>query len=180
MNPPVGPSTLTIPEAVAMGSAMTNQTFTDTKYKVTGVIDEIVSTTYGNAYIKDEAGNRLYVYGIYDITGATRYDALNPKPVVGDTVTLLGVVGNYGGAQMESGWLQELVPGTGGTTPEQPPVNSTDSETSQQPSSGSEVEDSVQQSGGCGSTVSAGMASIAFLAVCAAVIKLRKKEENVA
>jgi len=125
VNPPAGDpegTVLTIPEAVAMGSAMTHNTTTTVKYKVTGVIDEIVKADYGNVYIKDEAGNRLYVYGIYDITGDIRYDALNPKPVVGDTVTLLGVIGNYNGAQMKSGWLQELIPGTG-TNPEQPPVN---------------------------------------------------------
>ena len=123
VTPPAGDedgTVLTIPEAVAMGSAMADKTFTTTKYKVTGVIDEIVKADYGNVYIKDAAGNRLYVYGIYDITGATRYDALDPKPVVGDTVTLLGVVGNYGGAQMKSGWLQELIPGTPVTPPVTP------------------------------------------------------------
>ena len=124
-TPPAGDpdgTVLTIAEAIAKGSAMEHGSSTDTKYKVTGVIDEITSTQWGNMYIKDANGNRLYVYGFYDITGDIRYDAMTTKPVVGDTVTLLGVIGNHNGAQMKNGCLQELVPGTG-TNPENPPVN---------------------------------------------------------
>ena len=36
--------------------------------------------------IEDENGNQIYVYGVYDATGANRYDAMENKPVVGDVV----------------------------------------------------------------------------------------------
>lgn len=92
---------------------------TTEKYLVKGTIVEIKSEEYGNMYIEDAEGNRLYVYGVYSKDGADRYDAMNPQPKVGDTVTLMGIACNYNGAQMKNGWLQELIPGST-TTPEQP------------------------------------------------------------
>ena len=55
----------------------------------------VVNATYGNLTIRDEAGNTLYVYGVYDETGSTRYDGLTHPPRVGDTVTLCGPVKKY-------------------------------------------------------------------------------------
>ena len=58
-------------------------------------------------YIKDENGNRFLVYGVYSEDGTTRYDAMgDKKPLVGDTITVYGIIGKYGdNAQMKSGWL---------------------------------------------------------------------------
>ena len=85
---------------------------TEEKYLVQGVVVEVKSTQYGNMYIQDAEGNKLYVYGLYDATGANRYDAMGEKaPKVGDTVILLGVAGNYNGAQMKNGWLQICIAG---------------------------------------------------------------------
>ena len=121
VNPPAG-NDLTIEEAIAMGTPMTHNTYTSEKYKVTGVIDEIYDTAWGNMYIKDAAGNRLKVYGTYDATGDIRYDALTVKPVVGDTVVLLGIIGNYNEeAQMKSGWIVEHLP-SGNPAPEGPVI----------------------------------------------------------
>ncbi len=63
------------------------------KYFVQGKIVEIVQTTYGNMYIEDENGNRLYVYGVNQ--NGVRYDGLTDKPQVGDTVILYGKMKNY-------------------------------------------------------------------------------------
>ena len=63
-------------------------------YMVSGVIDEIANATYGNVYLKDEAGNRVYVYGCYPGYGATGdarknlFETLGIK--VGDKLTVVG------------------------------------------------------------------------------------------
>lgn len=122
--PPVEPeypeadSTLTIAEAIALGTPMASDSYTPGKYYVTGIITEVYNTTYGNMYIKDEAGNILTVYGTYDATGTNRYDKLETKPVAGDQVTVYGVIGNYGGKpQMKNGWITGHTPGV-----EEPPA----------------------------------------------------------
>ena len=48
----------------------------------TGEITEIKNEQYGNLYIKDEEGNTLYVYGLYNADGTVRYDAMTDKPQV--------------------------------------------------------------------------------------------------
>lgn len=117
LNLPEAGSTLTIEQAAAIGADMEQDTFTEGKYYVTGVIENIKNTTHGNMTIKDSDGNTLYVYGTWSADGNTRYDALETKPVVGDTVTVYGVIGNYNGAQMKNGWITAHTPTT---TP--PPV----------------------------------------------------------
>ncbi|MBQ7392057.1 MAG: hypothetical protein IJV73_05160, partial [Clostridia bacterium] len=51
---PAADSTLTIEEAVALGTSKDHNTFTEGKYYISGIITEIKSTTYGNMYIQDE------------------------------------------------------------------------------------------------------------------------------
>ena len=103
---PAADSTLTLPEASALGLTKEHNTYTADKYYVTGVVEEIANSTYGNINIKDEAGNKFYIYGVYSADGETRYDAMETKLVVGDTVTLYGVIGRYNEtAQMKNGWL---------------------------------------------------------------------------
>ena len=117
---PAADSTLTIVDAVTLGDSMAHNTTTTGKYYVTGVVQEIKHTTYGNMYIVDENGNSIYVYGTYSADGSARYDAMDVKPVAGDTVTLYGVVGNYNGAQIKNAWIvahtaatpEETTPGT--------------------------------------------------------------------
>ena len=112
---PVDPTELTtIPDALAIGGAKDHNTYTTEKYLIQGVITEVQNTTYGNVIISDGT-NSILVYGMYSADGSVRYDAMTTKPVVGDTVTLMGVLGQFNGtAQMKDGWLQELVPGEGG------------------------------------------------------------------
>ncbi len=96
------------------------------KYLVEGEITEIKSTEYGNMYIKDAEGNQLYIYGVYSNDGKTRFDAMNPQPKVGDTITVTGVASNYNGPQMKNGWVTELIPGEGGDIETDPPAPAED------------------------------------------------------
>jgi len=97
---------ISITEAIAWGTELEHNVYTTEKYLVTGTISQIESESYGNMYLTDGNGNYLYVYGTYDATGDIRYDAMEVKPVAGDTVTILGAVGNFSGAaQMKSGWI---------------------------------------------------------------------------
>ena len=68
-------------------------------YMVTGIIDEIANDTYGNLYINDGAGNRLYVYGCYPGYGATgdnRKGFLGTAGIkVGDKLTMIGYKDTY-------------------------------------------------------------------------------------
>ena len=95
-----------IADANTIGGALENKgPATDNKYLVSGVVTEIKNATYGNLYIKDEAGKSIYLYGLYSEDGSVRYDAMSVKPAVGDTITVYGVLSNYNGVQVKNGWL---------------------------------------------------------------------------
>lgn len=72
-----------------------------TYYMVTGIIDEVANTTYGNLYMVDGEGNRLYVYGCYPGYGATgdnRKGFLEAANIeVGDKLTMIGYKDTYNG-----------------------------------------------------------------------------------
>ncbi len=108
---PTPDTVLTIEEAIALGTSKSHNTYTEGKYYVTGVITEVYNTQYGNMKITDAAGNILTIYGTYSADGETRYDALETKPVVGDTVKIYGIVGQYNStAQIKNGWIAEHTP----------------------------------------------------------------------
>ena len=105
--------TLTIPEVLA-------HEVTDTKFYVSGKITGYYGdnyATYGNVYIQDEKGNELLVYGLFSADGSTRYDAMETKPVIGDTIKVLSVISSYNNVnQLKDAWLIEHTPGSGGET----------------------------------------------------------------
>ncbi len=97
---------LTAGQAIEIGAAKEHNTYTEGKYLIAGVITEVYNTQYGNMKITDEHGNVLTVYGSYSADGSTRYDAMESKPVVGDYVVLLGILGQYSGtAQTKNAWI---------------------------------------------------------------------------
>jgi hypothetical protein len=74
-------------------------------FMVTGEITSIVNADYGNLYLKDGA-SEIYVYGCYPGYGATgdyRKFLLADKGIkVGDTLTVIGRKGSYGGVSQLS------------------------------------------------------------------------------
>jgi len=87
-------STITIQEANNIGMNMAHNTYTEELYYIVGTVDSIASDIYGNLYLVD-GDYSIYVYGLYDSTGKVRYDAMNPKPLVKDTIKVLSPVGKY-------------------------------------------------------------------------------------
>ena len=89
-------STITIEEANNIGDPMASNNYTDEIYYITGIVESVANDTYGNLYLVDESGEfRIYIYGLYDSTGKVRYDKMDPKPLKGDTITVLSSVGKY-------------------------------------------------------------------------------------
>ncbi len=86
---------------VSIAEFLTKEDSKTVYYKVTGVIDEVANATYGNLYLVDGEGNRLYVYGCYPGYGATGdnrkgfLDAANIE--VGDKLTMIGYKDTYNG-----------------------------------------------------------------------------------
>ncbi len=60
---------------------------------LTGTIDEIANDKYGNVYITDETGERVYLYGVYgDWSGASKQNFLaNNGIVVGSKITVVTI-----------------------------------------------------------------------------------------
>lgn len=111
---PAASSKLSVKEAAELGASKEHNVYTEGKYFVTGEIVSIVAdkddatkpNKYGNMTIKDADGNTLYLYGLYNIDGTIRFDAMETKPAVGDTITVYGIIGQYEGtAQLKNGWL---------------------------------------------------------------------------
>ena len=76
------------------------------KYYMAGVIKSVYQTTYGNMYLKDEAGTEITVYGTYSYDGSVQYGSMTEKPVAGDYIVVYGVLSRYNGkAQMKNGWI---------------------------------------------------------------------------
>ena len=96
---------ITIPEANELGNTFEKNQYTEDKKVITGEITEVQNATYGNVVIKDAEGNSILIYGLYNANGTVRYDAMATKPAVGDTITVLGIIGKYNAPQMKNGWL---------------------------------------------------------------------------
>ena len=99
--------TISISEAIALGSAQAHNTYTTEKYYVEGTVTGFYNTQYGNFYLTDGT-NQICIYGLYSADGKVRYDAMEVKPVDGDKVKVLGVIGQYNGnPQFKNAWLIE-------------------------------------------------------------------------
>ena len=69
------------------------------KYYIEATIDEITNDKYGNMEVSDGTGT-ITIYGSY-LEDGTRFDKMDPKPEVGDTLIFYGVIQNYGGNKPE-------------------------------------------------------------------------------
>lgn len=106
--------TLTITEANTKAAAA-GDSYTSDFWLVSGKVKSVANATYGNLYIEDENGNELYVYGLYMPYGGVRYDEMETKPQVGDTITIATVLGTYTSSsattnQAKNAWLMDLTP----------------------------------------------------------------------
>ncbi len=112
----------------SVGNALADNATTTKKYMVRGEIVKITQTTYGNMVIKDENGTELTIYGTFDETGNIRFDAMEHRPKVGDTVTFTGPIKKYiqkdGTALIElvNASMSDITAGSGDTTPSTPPT----------------------------------------------------------
>lgn len=107
---PVEPTTLTIPQALELGASKSHNTYTTETYYVEGIITDIYQTTYGNMHIVDEEGNVLTIYGLKDDAGSNYGSFTGTKPVVGDKIKVLSVVGQYSGTpQLKDAVLVEIL-----------------------------------------------------------------------
>lgn len=104
---PADGTVLTIEQAIEIGNLFTKDTYTETKYYVTGRIKSVYNTTYGNMYLVDENGNEITVYGTFSADGETKYGSMTEKPADGDIVTVYGVIGYYTSAQFKNAWITE-------------------------------------------------------------------------
>ncbi|MBE6934737.1 MAG: bifunctional metallophosphatase/5'-nucleotidase [Ruminococcaceae bacterium] len=90
-----GINTVTIQKALEIGNALAANETSAEVYKLTGTVQSLENTVWGNLYIADNAGNRIYLYGLYDSAGQNRYDALPRKPIEGDVITVTGPITKY-------------------------------------------------------------------------------------
>lgn len=76
---------------------------TDTWYKLTGTIEEIVKEEYGNFYLKDDTGS-VYVYGLTAAPVAKNDKSFSKLGLkVGDIVTIVGTRSDYEGTAQVGG-----------------------------------------------------------------------------
>lgn len=181
---PDADSELSIEQAIAIGSAMEHNTYTEGKYIITGTVFEVYNAEYGNMKLVDEKGNILTVYGTWSEDGQTRYDALDVKPVAGDTVTIYGVIGQYNGtAQIKNGWIIFHEPAQSETDEKAPETTEKPNggETTEKPNTPATTEKPNDKNdepikSGCGSV--AGLGALTIVAVAAVgLVSFKKKED---
>ena len=65
----------------------------DKLYVLTGKITEIANDTYGNLYIEDETGEKVYLYGVYgDWTGENKKNFITDNGIaVGDEISVVTI-----------------------------------------------------------------------------------------
>lgn len=85
-----------------------NNTSIEGIFAFKGEITEITNYIYGNMYIADEYGNRLFVYGVYGLDGE-KFELIADKPKLGETIILEGTVNYFNGLQLKNAtYLENL------------------------------------------------------------------------
>ena len=100
---------LTIPDAKNFADLL-NGKESPAKYYMTVIVDEVTDTDWGNMNVKDSEGNTFVIYGLYSADGKTRYDAMETKPVVGDVITVYGIIVRYDAStyEMKNAWVTDI------------------------------------------------------------------------
>lgn len=92
-----------------------------TYYELTGVISNVVNTTYGNFDLTDETGT-VYIYGLSSPTGEQKYWSASGAKA-GDTITVRTLRTSYNNTpQGKDAIFVSLVPGEGGNEPTPEPA----------------------------------------------------------
>ena len=102
-------STITIKEAQEIAFNMGKDQYTEEVYYIEGKITQISNPTYGNMYIEvviDGGTYGIEIYGSYDKNG-NKYGDMSVKPLVGDTIKVLTVVGKYNEPQLKNATIVE-------------------------------------------------------------------------
>ena len=64
------------------------------------------STKEGNIKIVDERGETLVIHGVLNANGSQRYNEMENRPEIGDTITVVGRLSNTGSCiQVRNGWI---------------------------------------------------------------------------
>lgn len=84
-------------EAVSLADFNAATDDNDKLYILTGKITEIANDTYGNLYIEDETGEKVYLYGVYgDWTNVNKkYFITDNGIAVGDEITVVTIKTSY-------------------------------------------------------------------------------------
>ena len=105
---PAADSVLTVKQALALAAVLGENEYTEVKYYITGIVSSNPNATKGHFDLLAD-DSTIYVYTVFDATGANQYNAMAEKYVKGDTVTLYTVIGNYNGTpQAKNAWVTEL------------------------------------------------------------------------
>ena len=112
--------TITVAEALALCENHVDAPSTEWYYIVANV-DAVDNPTYGQLSISDETGS-IVVYGSYNADGSTRYDAMESKPVAGDTVLIYGCLQWYQSStkEIQKGYIIDYISNAGGGNSEVP------------------------------------------------------------
>ncbi|MBQ1963762.1 MAG: hypothetical protein II369_06545, partial [Clostridia bacterium] len=89
-----------VKDLLVLGAAQ--ESYTAEKYLAGGIITEVQNDQYGNIVIMDETGESILIYGTF-LEGKKYGEYEGTKPVVGDYIVAVGIVGQYKGtAQMKN------------------------------------------------------------------------------
>ena len=82
----------------------------DTKYELTGTVENIVNTTYGNFDLSDDNGKKVYIYGLLTSEGtAKQFASMGIKE--GDNITIIATRSEYNGVpQAKNAILKSINP----------------------------------------------------------------------
>ena len=83
-----------VAKALAEGDRLEAGKSTSTALYYKGTLSGFENSKYGNCYLTDENGDKIYVYGLYDTDG-NLYQSMQNPPRAGDTVIILSYIKKY-------------------------------------------------------------------------------------